>query len=1201
MHAWLNIEAGVNNSPPNSHDQSGRRIDSSYELMQHRLGTGHFSTVRLALKRETRIRVAVKVVQRRDASRTAKIEREVDILRMCNRLNHPHIVRLLDYFDGGAAEVPAESYLVFEYLPDGSLLDHLQEVGSMPEFDARSIVRQIASALKAIHDVGIVHRDVKPENVLFAENGNVKLVDFGFAKSARSASGGGGGGGGAHDNASPSGGPAALASRRFAVSPCGTPGFVAPEVLQHTGYNCAVDMWSLGVITFMCLFGSSPFSDTPHSPAPAELHRAPEAINPYNQESDDDSDDMDEALDGEGEGNGVEAVGASCAAVSISAPPLRRDEFASILGNGGGASGAGGASAAPAAAGREGAEGVPVDVADGVSFDHGASAAAPSSLSPPCFSGEVVINASPPKGEGEGEQSDDDDGRSVGIRLMGAGPGVTPLSVDMACMATRRRRRSTIQNPLPATELASVSPPLTPTSPTEPPDSVALNPPAPSAPAPKTSVRIANMAPSVLLSPTSERKAVLLSRTARGAFRFPDSPGSKQTGGDTPDAPLLQVGTTARAFITALLQVDPTSRLTAGEALQHIWLDTTRLAQIAGGGSSGDGGSPNPIESLRVHCSPRNGELRAGAVPMPRRVSREIVTTDPAHFSGPSSRRSSNNPSRRVSREIASTDPFDGKSRISPRPSPSNSPYMSLSHSSRRVSRDTGRELFTREGLNSPDTAEGFSLRAKHFPSRRASADYIDSRRTSREVDSRCTSSEMLSQSRSEGGGHGGDVDSTGPDEGAQPLERDISPSRLPSSPRVSFDNAPEVGDAIHPSPAFLRRPLERTPLERTPLESTPLERTPLERTPLERTPLERTPLERTPLERTPLECTPLERTPLERTPLERTPLERTPLERTPLERTPLERALRERARMSPVSEAGIGIDAAGANANDPPSTTAADADTAADVAARAATATATYASAPAVSAAPQCTAASDAPIRRVPSVALLAPGSSLFDEGPIHVSPSASRAAPRSNSPGWGWGLPLHQQPRPGATPGSNNPSNSLINGALVRESPCNGRSFPNPSSSSQRSKPVSRLQQGSRASVVPARVSAGTVMPRTQLLPISSSDEGESEDEAPDLGYMRAGAGSRRVVRGGMVTDSDSDADGGGDGMIVRPSSSRRVTLQPSSQPSLAGGQRNGHEDIGNEFASDEAATRPPPIARGSFRLGLVSHTARVPPPDP
>ena len=76
MHAWLNIEAGVNNSPPNSHDQSGRRIDSSYELMQHRLGTGHFSTVRLALKRETRIRVAVKVVL--DDSTNMKITTAAD-------------------------------------------------------------------------------------------------------------------------------------------------------------------------------------------------------------------------------------------------------------------------------------------------------------------------------------------------------------------------------------------------------------------------------------------------------------------------------------------------------------------------------------------------------------------------------------------------------------------------------------------------------------------------------------------------------------------------------------------------------------------------------------------------------------------------------------------------------------------------------------------------------------------------------------------------------------------------------------------------------------------------------------------------------------------------------------------------------------------------------------------------------------------
>ena len=71
---------------------------------------------------------------------------------------------------------------------------------------------------------------------------------------------------------------------------CGTPGFVAPEVLQHTGYNCAVDMWSLGVIAFMCLFGTSPFSDLPNSPAPGELHRAPESMRTHEVEDDDELD-----------------------------------------------------------------------------------------------------------------------------------------------------------------------------------------------------------------------------------------------------------------------------------------------------------------------------------------------------------------------------------------------------------------------------------------------------------------------------------------------------------------------------------------------------------------------------------------------------------------------------------------------------------------------------------------------------------------------------------------------------------------------------------------------------------------------------------------------------------------------------------------------------------------------------------------------
>ena len=279
-----------------------RLIDASYDVMEHRLGRGHFSEVRLALKRQGRQRVAVKVMAKGDAMRAQRIQSEIAILRQVARLQHPNVMRLLDVF-----ETETECQLVLELLTGGSLLDRLRSEGAQPEPTARGLVRQIASGLKAIHvrprpprrrrrqtrtsdappappprrhragiaaarvncgqrhtppavptcrapshgstvrsyacacallrsrqDVGIVHRDLKPENILLDADGILKLVDFGFAKSYQQ------GGAALVDGAH---------TQRFALSPCGTPGFVAPEVLQHTGYNCAVDMWSLGVIT----------------------------------------------------------------------------------------------------------------------------------------------------------------------------------------------------------------------------------------------------------------------------------------------------------------------------------------------------------------------------------------------------------------------------------------------------------------------------------------------------------------------------------------------------------------------------------------------------------------------------------------------------------------------------------------------------------------------------------------------------------------------------------------------------------------------------------------------------------------------------------------------------------------------------------------------------------------------------------------
>ena len=100
---------------------AGRLINDHYDVMEHRLGAGHFSEVRLAFKRDGRQRVAVKVVRKQDAARIVRVQSEVAILRQCARLQHPNLLRLHDVF-----ESDAEFHLVLEYLPGGSLLEVLK-------------------------------------------------------------------------------------------------------------------------------------------------------------------------------------------------------------------------------------------------------------------------------------------------------------------------------------------------------------------------------------------------------------------------------------------------------------------------------------------------------------------------------------------------------------------------------------------------------------------------------------------------------------------------------------------------------------------------------------------------------------------------------------------------------------------------------------------------------------------------------------------------------------------------------------------------------------------------------------------------------------------------------------------------------------------------------------------------------------------
>jgi len=151
----------------------------------------------------------------------------VDILK---RVKHENIVCLKDMH-----ETSDKLYLVMELVTGGELFDKIVEKGSYSEKEASNIVGKILSAVEYLHSNGIAHRDLKPENLLLKSEGDteVMLSDFGLSK--------------------------IIGEDTMMQTACGTPYYVAPEVLSATGYGQEVDLWSVGVITYLLLCGFPPF------------------------------------------------------------------------------------------------------------------------------------------------------------------------------------------------------------------------------------------------------------------------------------------------------------------------------------------------------------------------------------------------------------------------------------------------------------------------------------------------------------------------------------------------------------------------------------------------------------------------------------------------------------------------------------------------------------------------------------------------------------------------------------------------------------------------------------------------------------------------------------------------------------------------------------------------------------------------------
>lgn len=176
-------------------------------------------------------------------------------LAVLQRVSHTNVIQLIEVF-----QFPRRVYMVLELATGGELLDRVISRGHFTERDATQALRMVLAGVGYLHNLGITHRDLKPENLLYYHPGadsRLLVTDFGLATFGSTGMGGEIPNTDKHDGGDYSDADLSWSLRTV----CGTPEYMAPEVLLRRPYSCAVDMWALGVIAFIVLSGSMPFED----------------------------------------------------------------------------------------------------------------------------------------------------------------------------------------------------------------------------------------------------------------------------------------------------------------------------------------------------------------------------------------------------------------------------------------------------------------------------------------------------------------------------------------------------------------------------------------------------------------------------------------------------------------------------------------------------------------------------------------------------------------------------------------------------------------------------------------------------------------------------------------------------------------------------------------------------------------------------
>jgi len=192
------------------------------------LGRGAFGKVMLVEKKDTKEIFAMKSLRKEDLIDKDQVEHTKTEKRILETINHPFLVNLEYVF-----QTPEKIFFVMQFMRGGELFQHLRTDQYFPESRAKFYVAIVAMALGHLHSKDIIYRDLKPENILLDERGFVYLTDFGMAKE--------------------------LPKGELAMSFCGTPEYLAPEIITGEGHGREADWWSLGILAYETLFGIPPF------------------------------------------------------------------------------------------------------------------------------------------------------------------------------------------------------------------------------------------------------------------------------------------------------------------------------------------------------------------------------------------------------------------------------------------------------------------------------------------------------------------------------------------------------------------------------------------------------------------------------------------------------------------------------------------------------------------------------------------------------------------------------------------------------------------------------------------------------------------------------------------------------------------------------------------------------------------------------